>query len=102
MGERAAIAMYQHRLQLCKDHYIEWFIEQTEHSIRKFTCSPVKNGIRHRHLSWRGLGSALWDVLWQLGYPANGLYIRLGIDSEETTRTTRNALCARVPLVSAA
>jgi uncharacterized protein (TIGR00269 family) len=26
---------------------------------------------------------ALWDVLWKLGYPADGLYINLGIDSED-------------------
>ncbi len=26
---------------------------------------------------------ALWDVLWQLDYPADGLYINLGIDSED-------------------
>ena len=33
---RAAIRMRQHRLALCKEHYIAWFIAQTEHAIKKY------------------------------------------------------------------
>ena len=81
-SERAAIRMYQHRLQLCKDHYIEWFIEQTEHSIRKFHMFTREERTLIAVSGGKDL-LALWDVLWQLGYPADGLYIHLGIDSEE-------------------
>lgn len=80
--EKAAIRMRQHRLSLCKDHYIEWFVEQTDRAIR------------HQHMFTRrdrvlvavsgGKDSlGLWDVLGKLGYQADGLYINLGIAGEE-------------------
>ena len=34
--ERAAIRMKHHRLALCKQHYLEWFVDQTERSIQKY------------------------------------------------------------------
>lgn len=80
--ERAAIRMRQHRLALCKDHYIEWFVEQTERAIKKYQMFT-----HHDRLLVAVSGGkdslALWDVLWQLGYSADGLYINLGIEGEE-------------------
>ena len=34
--QMAAIRMKEHRLQLCKDHYLEWFVRQTQVYIQKF------------------------------------------------------------------
>jgi uncharacterized protein (TIGR00269 family) len=80
--ERAAIRMKQHRLALCKAHYLEWFVEQTERAIRKYHM--FERGERLLIAVSGGKDSlALWDVLWKLGYDADGLYINLGIDSEE-------------------
>lgn len=80
--ERAAIRMRQHRLSLCKEHYITWFVEQTERAIQKYHMFT-----RDEHVLVAVSGGkdslALWDVLWKLGYPADGLYINLGIESEE-------------------
>ena len=35
-GQPAAFNMPQHRLALCKTHYPEWFVEQTEKTIHKY------------------------------------------------------------------
>ncbi len=80
--ERAAIRMRQHRLALCKEHYIEWVAEQTERAIKKYHMF----GHDERLLVAVSGGKdslALWDVLWKLGYQADGLYINLGIQGEE-------------------
>ena len=80
--ERAAIRMRQHRLALCKEHYIEWFVEQTERAIHKYHMFTPDERVLIA-VSGGKDSLALWDVLWKLEYPADGLYINLGIDSEE-------------------
>lgn len=80
-GSRAAIRMRQHRLALCKDHYIEWFVEQTERAIKKYHMFSHSDRILVA-VSGGKDSLALWDVLWKLGYGTSGLYIHLGIDSE--------------------
>ena len=35
-GEKASVNMRQHKLALCKEHYLEWVPEQTERFIRKY------------------------------------------------------------------
>jgi uncharacterized protein (TIGR00269 family) len=81
-AERAAIRMRQHRLALCKEHYVEWFVEQTERAIKKYHMFS-----HHERILVAVSGGkdslALWDVLWKLEYQADGLYINLGIDSAE-------------------
>jgi tRNA-5-methyluridine54 2-sulfurtransferase len=81
-GAHAAIRMRQHRLALCKDHYIQWFIEQTERAIKKYHMFSKEEKVLVA-VSGGKDSLALWDVLWQLGYNADGLYINLGIDSED-------------------
>jgi tRNA-5-methyluridine54 2-sulfurtransferase len=81
-AERAAIRMRQHRLSLCKDHYIEWFIEQTERAIKKYHMFTPEERVLVA-VSGGKDSLALWDVLWKLNYAADGLYINLGIDSDE-------------------
>lgn len=80
---RAAIRMRQHRLALCKDHYIEWFVEQTERAIKKYHMFTYNEKILVA-VSGGKDSLALWDVLWKLDYSTAGLYINLGIDSEES------------------
>ena len=53
-ARQAAIHMRQHRLALCREHYLEWFIEQTERMIdicvgQKNTCNrSVARGVGAR------------------------------------------------------
>jgi uncharacterized protein (TIGR00269 family) len=79
---RAAIRMRQHRLALCKDHYIAWFIDQTERAIQKYHMFRREERVLVA-VSGGKDSLALWDVLWQAGYPADGLYINLGISGED-------------------
>ena len=71
--------MRQHKLALCKEHYPLWVIEQTERFIRKYRM--FEPGERILVAVSGGKDSlSLWDILWRLGYQADGLYIGLGID----------------------
>lgn len=96
---RAAIRMRQHRLALCKEHYLEWFVEQTERAIQKYHMFGREERILVA-VSGGKDSLALWDVLWRLGYPADGLYINLGISgpdnySTESERYTREFAAIR-------
>ncbi len=78
-GETAVIYMKHHRLALCAEHYIEWFVNYTQRTIEKYHM--FRRGDRILVAVSGGKDSlALWDVLDQLGYRADGLYIGLGID----------------------
>jgi tRNA-5-methyluridine54 2-sulfurtransferase len=81
-SQRAAIRMRQHRLSFCKDHYLEWFIEQTERAIKKYKMFTQQERVLIA-VSGGKDSLALWDVLAKLGYQADGLYLNLGIDSED-------------------
>ncbi len=76
---KAVINMRQHKLALCKEHFLEWFVEQTERFIRKYRMFRRDERILVA-VSGGKDSLALWDVLWRLGYQADGLYIALGID----------------------
>lgn len=80
--ERASIRMRQHRLAFCREHYIEWFVEQTERIIKRYHLFSPDERILVA-VSGGKDSLALWDVLWKLNYQADGLYINLGIDSDE-------------------
>jgi len=81
-SQKAAIRMPHHRLQLCKEHYLAWFIEHTDHTIRRYHMFD-----RSAHILVAVSGGkdslSLWDVLWRLGYQVDGMYINLGIQSED-------------------
>ena len=70
-GAKAVINMRQHKLALCKTHFLEWFVEQTERFIRKYRMFT-----RHERILVAVSGGkdslALWDVLWRLGYRPTG------------------------------
>ncbi len=78
-GREAAIMMRQHRLALCDEHYLEWFVEQTERTIRMFRMFDRSERVLVA-VSGGKDSLSLWDVLLRLGYQADGLYIGLGID----------------------
>ena len=91
-GERASINMRQHRMALCKDHFLEWIPEQTERFIKKYNMFSRDEKILVA-VSGGKDSLSLWDILVRLGYNADGLYLGLGIDggirySEESHRLT--------------
>jgi tRNA-5-methyluridine54 2-sulfurtransferase len=84
--------MRQHKLALCKDHYLEWVPEQTERFIKKYHMFTPDEKILVA-VSGGKDSLSLWDILVRLGYQADGLYLGLGIDggieySHESQRLT--------------
>jgi uncharacterized protein (TIGR00269 family) len=85
--------MRQHKLALCKEHYLEWVPEQTERFIKKYQMFTHHEKILVA-VSGGKDSLSLWDILVRLGYQADGLYLGLGIDggihySHESQRLTQ-------------
>jgi uncharacterized protein (TIGR00269 family) len=78
-GEKASVNMRQHKLALCKEHYLEWVPEQTERFIKKYEMFTRDEKILVA-VSGGKDSLALWDILVRLGYQVDGMYIGLGID----------------------
>ncbi|MFZ5818645.1 MAG: ATP-binding protein [Chloroflexota bacterium] len=78
-GGKASVNMRQHKLALCREHYLEWLPEQAERFIKKYAMFT-----RDERLLVAVSGGkdslALWDILARLDYQADGLYIGLGIN----------------------
>lgn len=78
-GEKAVINLRQHRLALCKDHYLGWIPGQVDRFIHKYRMFSQQDRILVA-VSGGKDSLALWDILSILGIMADGLYIDLGID----------------------
>ncbi|RPI21255.1 MAG: hypothetical protein EHM70_25385, partial [Chloroflexota bacterium] len=78
-GEKAQINMRQHKLALCKAHFLEWIPEQTQRFIQKYHMFSPEDRVLVA-VSGGKDSLSLWDILAKLGYQADGLYIGLGID----------------------
>lgn len=87
--ERAAVHMRQHRLALCRTHFLDWMVEQTERIIQKYAMFS-----RHERVLLAVSGGkdslSLWDILWRLGYAVDGIYIHLGIQTPEVDYSSRS------------
>jgi len=77
-GVKAVINLKEHKLGLCKEHYLEWFKAYTEKTIHKFKMIAPDDRVLVA-VSGGKDSLALWDVLNELGYETTGLYINLGI-----------------------
>lgn len=92
-GARAVLNMRQHRLALCREHFLEWIPEQTQRFIEKYRMfTPDERILVAVSGGKDSLG--LWDVLQRLGYLADGLYINLGIDGGTGYSTTSHGMAA--------
>jgi uncharacterized protein (TIGR00269 family) len=78
-GKKASVNMRQHKLALCKEHYLEWIPAQAERFIKKYRMFTHDEKILVA-VSGGKDSLSLWDILNRLGYLADGLYICLGID----------------------
>lgn len=76
-GQKAVINMRQHRLSLCKEHYLEWIPEKTERFIKKYQMFTHNERLLLA-VSGGKDSLALWDVLWRLGYQIDGIIYQLG------------------------
>ncbi|MEJ7556161.1 MAG: TIGR00269 family protein [Aquificaceae bacterium] len=77
-GQKAVVYLPQHRLSLCKEHYIEWYLKRVESTIREFKMFGKDDRVLVA-VSGGKDSLSLWDALCRLGYTADGLYIDLGI-----------------------
>lgn len=97
-GGKAAVHMRQHKLALCKEHFPEWIREQTERFIQKYRMFRRDERILVA-VSGGKDSLSLWDILWKLGYQADGLYIGLGISaagySDESQRLSEKFAAER-------
>lgn len=80
-AQKAAINMQQHKLALCKDHFLAWIPEQTERFILKYQMFTRSDRVLVA-VSGGKDSLSLWDILVRLNFQADGLYIGLGIDGE--------------------
>jgi uncharacterized protein (TIGR00269 family) len=73
--------MRQHKLGLCKEHFLQWIPDQTQRFIKKYDMFDRNMKVLVA-VSGGKDSLSLWDILQLLGYHADGLYIGLGIDGE--------------------
>jgi uncharacterized protein (TIGR00269 family) len=78
-GGTAVINMRQHRLRLCGEHFVAWFVAMAQRTIEEFHMFTPADQVLVA-VSGGKDSLALWDVLLTLGYQAEGMYINLGID----------------------
>jgi len=78
-GGRAVINMRQHRLRLCAEHFVEWFLAFAQRTIERYEMFAPTDKVLVA-VSGGKDSLALWDVLLRLNYRAEGMYIGLGID----------------------
>src|SRR5512138_3040754 len=91
-GSKAAVNMRQHKLALCKEHYLEWVPEQAERFIKKYGMFSRADRILVA-VSGGKDSLSLWEILIRLGYRADGLYIGLGIDEGIGYSAESHRLC---------
>jgi len=89
--QKAVLNMRQHKLALCKTHFMEWVCEQTERNIHKYKMFN-RNADILVAVSGGKDSLALWHVLHKLEYKTTGLYINLGIKSDEDYSDKSQAL----------
>jgi uncharacterized protein (TIGR00269 family) len=87
-GEPAAVNMRQHRFALCGEHFLDWFISQTERVIEKYRMFAPQDRLLVA-VSGGKDSLSLWDVLLRLGHQVEALYIDLGIGDEAYSTQSR-------------
>lgn len=98
-GQKAVVNMRQHKLALCKEHYLEWIPDQTDRFVEKYKMFTRAQKVLVA-VSGGKDSLSLWDILHRQGYQADGLYICLGIDagqdySSESQRLTEKFAARR-------
>ena len=88
----AVVHMRQHHLALCKTHFLDWIVEQTQRFIEKYHMFSPQERLLVA-VSGGKDSLSLWDILWRLGYQVDGLYIGLGIEGDSDYSNKSHQLC---------
>lgn len=91
-GKKASIHMRQHKLPLCRADFLAWIPQQTQRFIDHYEMFDHTDRILVA-VSGGKDSLALWDVLVNLGYQADGLFIGLGIEGERNYSAESLAFC---------
>lgn len=76
--EPAVIDIRRHNANFCQDHFLRYCRQQVERAIKSFDM--ISEGERALVAVSGGKDSlAIWDLLLEMGYEADGLYVGLGI-----------------------
>jgi uncharacterized protein (TIGR00269 family) len=86
--------MRQHKLALCKEHYLDWVPAQVERFIEKYRMFTREEKILVA-VSGGKDSLSLWAILHRLGYRADGLYICLGINGGVNYSVESQRLCEK-------
>ncbi len=89
-GAEAVINMPQHRLKLCGEHLVAWAAKMTQKAIDRYGLFTRDERILVA-VSGGKDSLALWDILQQLDYASEGLYIHLGIDQQRYSDVSQEA-----------
>ncbi|MBC7237325.1 MAG: adenine nucleotide alpha hydrolase family protein [Chloroflexi bacterium] len=81
-GGVAVIGMPQHRLHLCAEHFLAWVPRMVERTIRRYQMFTHDECVLVA-VSGGKDSLSLWEILIELGYQTEGLYINLGIAHED-------------------
>jgi len=84
----AAVNMRQHKLSLCGEHFMAWFVSHTERVIEDYGMFGREDRVLVA-VSGGKDSLALWDILLRLGYEVQGLHIDLGIGDGEYSAQSR-------------
>jgi len=79
--KQAVIHLRSYRLALCEEHFLERFVNTVKRAIKDYKLLTKRDRVLVA-VSGGKDSLALWDVLLELGYSADGLYIDLGIKRE--------------------
>lgn len=93
-GEKAVVNLRQHRLGLCKPHFLQWMEDQTARAIKKYWMFGKDEKVLVA-VSGGKDSLALWDLLLRLGYQVDGFYIGLGIDEGLSYSDRSKKLCEK-------
>ncbi len=85
----AIIHLRGHRLALCRGHFLERFRHVVKRAIKDYRQLAEDDSVLVA-VSGGKDSLALWDVLLDLGYSADGLYIDLGIKRENYSQISRD------------
>lgn len=90
---QAILHLRSHRLALCREHFLERFQGMVKRAVKEYR--QLSGGERVLVAVSGGKDSlALWDVLLELGYDAEGLYIDLGIQKKGYSELSRRKAMA--------
>ncbi len=92
-SRRAIIHLRSYRLALCEEHFMERFLKTVKRAIKDYRLLSKRDRVLVA-VSGGKDSLALWDVLLELGYSAEGLYIDLGIGRENYSEISKRKAIA--------